>query len=181
MKIIGISGSLRKDSYTTLVLSIAMRNIADADVKTEIIDLRDFHLPFCDGGTDYPAYPDVARLRQTFKSADGILVATPEYHGSISGVLKNALDLIDLEHVDGKVFGLVAVLGGPASTNSLNTLRIICRQLHAWVLPEQVIIEHAKEAFDEKGELRDQRLSKRLEDLVKQLRDIAGRLKAKEN
>ena len=80
--------------------------------EVEIIDLRKMKLPFCDGGSDYPDYPDVNVLRDKVKAADGLILATPEYHGSLSGVLKNALDLMSFEHLSDKVAGVISVLGG---------------------------------------------------------------------
>jgi len=73
--------------------------------RTEIIDLRKLSLPFCNGGDDYSDYPDVAKMQQTVKSAAGLILATPEYHGSVSGVMKNALDLMSFEELSGKVAG----------------------------------------------------------------------------
>jgi len=66
--------------------------------------------------------PDVERLRNTVKQADGLILATPEYHGGVSGVLKNALDLMGFEQLDSKVTGIISVLGGQSNSNALNEL-----------------------------------------------------------
>lgn len=95
-------------------------------------------LPFCNGGDDYTDYPDVAKLRQAVTQADGLILATPEYHGSISGVLKNALDLMSFDELSDKVVGLISVLGGQSNSNALNDLRVILRWVHGWVIPEQI-------------------------------------------
>lgn len=169
MKIVALGGSLRSHSYTYYTLEIALARLEAQGIYGELIDLRGLKLPFCNGEGHYPDYPDVEVLRQCIQSATGILIATPEYHGSVSGVLKNALDLLNEEHLAGKVVGLISVLGGIASTNAINTLRIICRQMHSWVLPEQVIIDHVAENFNTRGHLINLLLQERLNKLVDHL------------
>ena len=144
----------------------------------EVLDLRLLQLPFCNGEDEYPDYPDVKRLQQTVKQADGLILATPEYHGSVSGVLKNALDLMSFEQLDGKVTGLISVLGGQPNSNALNDLRIIMRWVHGWVIPEQIAIGQAWKAFNPEGKLLDEKLSQRFdsfaESLVENTRKIRG-------
>jgi NAD(P)H-dependent FMN reductase len=169
MKIAALGGSLRPQSLTYRTLELALQKVESHHLSTELIDLRTMHLPFCNGAPSYPNYPDVEVLRQSVQSAAGLLLSTPEYHGNISGVLKNALDLLEEEHLAGKVVGLIAVVGGVHSTNALNTMRLICRQLHCWVLPEQIVVPYSEESFNAKGELRDPLLEERLEKMVKHL------------
>jgi FMN reductase len=82
------------------------------------------------------------------------------------GVLKNALDLMSFEHLDGKVVGAISVLGGQSNSNALNDLRTIARWVHAWVIPEQVAIGQAWQAFNENGQLVDAKLAERLDKFV---------------
>jgi FMN reductase len=131
VKIVGIAGSLRTGSYSHQALDAAAQRVTALGAEVEIVDLRSLHLPFCDGGDDYSVYPDVAKLSQILRSADGLILVTPEYHGSVSGVLKNALDLMGFEEFSGKVTGLISVLGGQSNSNSLNDLRTIMRWVHA--------------------------------------------------
>lgn len=163
IKIVGIGGSLRPNSYSHLALTQAAKRISALGVSVEIIDLRTLNLPFCDGSDDYPDHPDVEYLRKTVKQADGLILATPEYHGSLSGVLKNALDLMSFEHLSQKVVGLISVLGGQPNSNALNDLRVILRWVHAWVIPEQIAVGQAWNAFSETGTLIDDRLSQRFD------------------
>ncbi|HEY9805182.1 MAG TPA: NADPH-dependent FMN reductase, partial [Candidatus Obscuribacterales bacterium] len=121
------------------------------------------------GQDEYLDYPDVARLRQAVKQADGLILSSPEYHGSISGVLKNALDLLSFEQLSDKVTGLISVLGGQSNSNALNDLRVIMRWVHAWVIPEQVAIGQAWSAFDQNGQLRDEKLSERFDQFAQSL------------
>jgi FMN reductase len=180
IKIVGIGGSLRTESSSYAALQLAMDKVAVFDqVETELIDLRKMHLPFCDGGDAYPDYPDVLRLQQAVEQADGLLLATPEYHGSVSGVLKNALDLMSFKQLEGKVVAAISTLGGQVNSNALNELRLIVRWVHGWMIPEQVAIGQAWKAFNGAGELQDAALDKRLtelgESLVTATRKLSGK------
>jgi FMN reductase len=177
VKIVGIAGSLRSGSYSQQALEIAAQRVQALGAEVEILDLRTMNLPFCDGGDDYPDYPDVARLSQTVKEADGLILATPEYHGSISGVLKNALDLLGFEELSGKVTGLISVLGGQPNSNALNDLRIIMRWVHGWVIPEQIAIGQAWKAFGEDGKLLDDKLSQRFDSFAQSLVENTRKLR----
>jgi FMN reductase len=169
VKIIGISGSLRSGSYSYKALEQTAQRVNALDAEMSILDLRVLNLPFCKGEDDYGDYPDVAKLRETVKQADGLVLATPEYHGGVSGVLKNALDLMSFDELSGKVTGLISVLGGQPNSNALNDLRLIMRWVHGWVIPEQVAIGQAWKAFGEDGKLLDEGLAKRLDAFAQSL------------
>lgn len=175
MQIIGISGSLRPHSRTHHALHIVLQKLQEKGVKIELLDVKDLNLPFCNGEINYPEFPDVEKLRQAVAASQGIVFASPEYHGTISGVLKNAIDLLDQSHLEGKVVGLISILGGAQSAASLDTLRAICRQLHAWTIPEQVIIANSDNAFDEKGMLVDRDVPLRIDRFISQLIDAVQR------
>ncbi|MBE9095606.1 NADPH-dependent FMN reductase [Tychonema sp. LEGE 07203] len=177
VKIVGIGGSLRAGSYSQLALKVAAGRVKTQGAEVEIFDLRSIDLPFCDGENDYPDYPDVEKLRNAVKQADGLILATPEYHGSVSGALKNALDLLTFEHLDGKVAGSISVLGGQANSNALNDLRTILRWVHAWVIPEQIAIGQAWKAFSPDGKLLDEKLSERFDEFAKSLVENTQKLR----
>jgi FMN reductase len=177
-KFIGMAGSLRPDSYSQQALQIAMQKVSALGVEVELLDLRTMNLPFCDGGDEYSDYPDVARLQQAFQQADGIVLATPEYHGSISGVLKNALDLMSFDQLSGKVVGGISVLGGQANSNALNDLRTIMRWVHAWVIPDQIAIAQAWQAFGADGKLKDEKLSQRFDRFAESLVESTQKLRS---
>jgi FMN reductase len=178
VKIVGIGGSLRPDSSSYQALAVAIQRVQALGAEAKILDLRQMNLPFCSGGDDYPDYPDVVRLREAVQEADALILATPEYHGSISGVLKNALDLMSFEQLSNKVTGLISVLGGQANSNALNDLRVIMRWVHGWVIPEQIAIGQSWKAFDKDGKLLDEKLSQRFdqfaESLVENTRKLRG-------
>src|SRR6476659_9536670 len=149
VRIAGISGSRRSGSFTRVAVEIALRGAGENGAVTELIDLAKFDLPFADGDT---ASPDLERLRAAVKEADGIILGTPEYHGSLSGVLKNALDLMGFDEFEGKMVGLVGVSGGAMGAfNALNELRNIGRALHAWVVPEQAALAEVWKVFESSG------------------------------
>ena len=177
VKIVGIGGSLRPESSSHQALRLVAQRVQALGAEVKILDLRSLNLPFCNGESDYPDYPDVERLRQTVKQADGLILATPEYHGSVSGVLKNALDLMSFEHLSDKVTGLISVLGGQSNSNALNDLRVIMRWVHAWVIPEQVAIGQAWKAFDSDGKLLDAQLAQRFDQFAKSLVENTRKIK----
>ncbi|NJL82634.1 MAG: NAD(P)H-dependent oxidoreductase [Chloroflexaceae bacterium] len=177
VKIVGIAGSLRDSSYSYQALELAAQRVEALGAAVEILDLRDLKLPFCDGGDDYPGYPDVDKLREAVKGADGLILATPEYHGSVSGVIKNALDLMSFEHLSGKVAGVISVLGGQPNSNALNDMRLILRWVHAWVIPEQIAVGQAWQAFSNDGKIQDPKLSERFDRFAESLVDSTRKLR----
>ena len=177
IKVVGIIGSLRQGSYSALALKEAVNRVQALGAMVDILDLREMQLPFCNGGDEYPDYPDVEILREKVKAADALILATPEYHGSVSGVMKNALDLMSFEHLSGKVTGMISVLGGQSNSNALNELRIIIRWVHGWVIPEQIAIGQAWKAFDQEGKLSDEKLSQRFDAFAVSLLESSKKLR----
>jgi FMN reductase len=170
IRIVGISGSLRAGSYTRRAVERALEGAAQSGAETLLIDLRDYNLVFRGGG-DEAAYPaDVPRLRAEVQQADGVILGTPEYHGSFSGVLKNALDLMGFDEFEGKMIGLVGVSGGRMGAfDAMNGLRNIGRALHAWVIPEQASIPEAWKVFTEDGKIADAQMGQRLAEVGRQV------------
>ena len=175
IQVAGICGSLRQGSFTNMALQVALAGAKEAGAQTRLIDLREYRLIFCDGKEDESGYPtDVFKFREDVRAAQGIILATPEYHGGYSGVLKNALDLMGFEEFEGKMLGLVGVSGGGMGAfGALNNLRAVGRALHAWVIPEQASIPQAWKVFDAAGNLQDSDLEKRLKDVGRQVARFA--------
>jgi NAD(P)H-dependent FMN reductase len=169
--IVGLCGSLRPGSFTRMALRIALDGAREAGAEAELIDLREYQLVFATGEEDESGFPpDVTRLREKVRAASGIILATPEYHGSFSGVLKNALDLMGFDEFEGKMLGLVGVSGGAMGAfSALNHLRYIGRALHAWVVPEQASIPRAHAEFDDTGKLKDPELERRVKEVGRQV------------
>ncbi|NIR49728.1 NAD(P)H-dependent oxidoreductase [candidate division KSB1 bacterium] len=171
IQVVGICGSLRPSSFTRLAVDLALQGAQEAGAQTQLLDLRNYDLIFCDGKEDERNYPkDVFKLRDEVRQAQGVILGTPEYHGGYSGVLKNALDLMGFKELEGKMLGLVGVSGGAmGAANPLSSLRAIGRALHAWVIPEQAAIAHAWKKFDEKGKLIDESLEVRVKNIGRQV------------
>jgi NAD(P)H-dependent FMN reductase len=164
IQVAALCGSLRENSFTAAALRIALEGARLFGATTEFIDLRDYHLPFHAGVTgSHDSSVDVMRLKHLAKASDALILGTPEYHGSFSGVLKNALDFLTFDELEGKMIGLIGVSGGATGAfDALNGLRSVGRALHAWVLPQQVAIAEAFKVFGSDGELEDPELEQRL-------------------
>ena len=171
IRVVAICGSLRPGSYTRMALQVALRGARETGAEAKLIDLREYQLIFCDGKEDESGYPkDVFRLRDEVKRAHGVILGTQEYHGGVSGALKNALDLMGFEELEGKMIGLIGVSGGAlGSVHSLSHLRTVGRALHAWVVPEQVAIAGAWKAFDKEGNPTNPEVEKRLLEVGRQV------------
>jgi NAD(P)H-dependent FMN reductase len=154
-----------------MAVHIALEGAQEAGADTQLLDLRDYDLPFSSGNPkdrNYP--PGVYRLRDDIKNADGVILGSPEYHGGMSGVLKNAIDLMGFKEFEGKMIGLVGVSGGlMGATNALASLRTVGRSLHAWVIPEQVSIPQAWRRFNKEGVIDDGTIRGRLKDVGQQV------------
>ena len=177
LRIVGIGGSLRERSCSYMALEHMMMLLTRLGCSTEILDLRRTRLPFCAGDKHelWSSYPGVAHLRRAVSEAHALVIVTPEYHGGMSGVMKNALDLLDPEHLEGKVVGAISVLGGPANSNALNDVGRIMRWCHAWVIPQQIAVGRASTVFVN-GQIADAGLRKRFEHFAQSLVWSATRL-----
>ena len=174
IRVVGITGSLRRGSSTTAAVRIALEGAAAAGAAVELIDLREYKLMFAGNDQDDSHPTDVEKLRETVKKADGILLGTPEYHGSFSGVLKNALELVSLDEFEGKMIGLVGVSAGRmGGLDALSSLRNVARAVHAWVVPEQVSVPKVSTAFDASGQPVDAITLKRLHHLGRRVTQFA--------
>lgn len=160
--VVAVSGSLREASRTRRSLAVVLDGVSDAGGTGELIDLREYELPPLNPedtpGSDAEAF--VRRVRE----AEAVVLGTPMYHGSYSGVLKNAIDYCGFDEFEGKTVGLLAVAGGSFPVTALDHLRSVCRALDAWVLPHQAAIPRASSAFED-GQLVDDGLRDRLETL----------------
>ena len=175
IRITGVCGSMSANGATKKALSVALKGAAELDAETTLLELRDFNLVFY-GSVPQDEYPpDVLRLRKALKDSQGIILATPEYHGSLTGVLKNMLDLMRIEDFETKIVGLVGVAGGDiGAINSLNTMKTICRNLHCWVLPQEVSIADSGQVFNDEGTVKDPALEARLLNVGRQVVKFAS-------
>ncbi len=180
VKILGISGSLRKGSYNTATLHAAIE-LAPPDVQIEIGDISQF--PLYNADVQAQGIPEaVQTLGAQMRAADGVLLVTPEYNYSVSGVMKNAIDWLSRLKDQPFAGKPVAICG--ASMGVLGTARAQyhLRQIGVFLdmrilnKPE-VMIGQAHERFDANGKLVHEATRKFLGDLVAALRDHARSFK----
>ncbi|CAG7643014.1 FMN-dependent NADPH-azoreductase [Paenibacillus solanacearum] len=177
MNITLIAGSNRLGAASTSLLRYMETLLNDRQVTVALIDLRELPLPLF--SPDMPELPpDVHRLLEAVTLADGLVIATPEYHGSISGVLKNALDYMNAGHVAGKPVLSVSSAGGPLGVSSLLQLQSIVRNLHGVNCPEWMSIGMGSGRFDAEGCPIDEGIRSRAESAVEQLLNLTRLLMA---
>ena len=166
----GVVGSRREGSHTQTAVRHALTAAEDAGAATERVDLREYDLPPLDPARDDAG--DSAALTSTIRRADSVILGTPMYHGSYSGVLKNALDYCGFDEFEDTTVGLLAVAGGSFPVTALEHLRSVCRALDAWVLPHQAAVPRASAAF-EGGEFTDPDLEDRVTTLGRRVVEYA--------
>ena len=176
INVVGLCGSLREGSTTHAALRIALNGAREVGAVVELLDLNEYKLVFHGSSEDETDDPsDVIKLKGKIQQAEGILLGTPEYHGSFSGVIKNALDIMGYGAFSNKVIGLIGVSGGRMGAGSaLSMLRIVCSSLQAWVLPDDVSIARSSEVFDENGNLQDSELEMRLKVIGQKVTEYAA-------
>jgi len=176
VKILGIPGSYGLESKNGMLVKLALRAAAEMGADTEIWDLTTDPLPLV--GEEGCWNNEIAKKFQALASeCDGFIISSPEYHGCMSGVMKNCLDWVYKDHVGGKPFALLSTLGGIENSNTLNQMRIAVRWLHGWAIPEQMAVGNVKEAFDEEGNLVSTESRERLSGVVSSLVSTARMLK----
>lgn len=156
-------------SHTRHITELMLKAAESAGATVELLDLAHMKLPFASSEYDPNDYPDLQRLNSALHASHGQIWATPEYHGSFTGAIKNALDLGWKEY-QGKAVALVGTAGGQiGAIQALNHLRGVARQLHAWCLPSQISIARVALAFDESGHLHDEKIQESLQNLSLEL------------
>jgi chromate reductase len=161
-RLLALAGSTRADSFNQRLLDFAATAGREAGAEVTSVRLRDFDLPLYDGDLEASAFPARAdELRALFIEHDGFLISTPEYNGSVSGVLKNAIDWASRppeQPFDGKPIGLMgASVGTLGSGRAQYHLRQCFVFLNGLVMNRpEVMIPAAQSKFDADGKLTDQ-------------------------
>ena len=159
MKVLAISGSLREKSYNTALLREAQR-LAPAGMTIELASIRDF--PLYDADLEARAFPQAVKdVSAAIADADAMLLATPEYNFSFSGVLKNAIDWLSRPPLDkaltGKPVAIAGAGGRLGSARAQYHLRQVCGCLSMLPVPRpELFVLNAWEKFDAEGRLRDE-------------------------
>jgi FMN reductase len=166
--IVGMGGTTRPDSSTHRALAATLRLAEAAGAETVLLGSADLDLPIY--APERPERsPAALRLLAEVGRADGVVIATPGYHGGVSGLVKNALDYLeDLResprpYLDGRAVGLVVCAHGPqAGGSTLSSLRSIVHALRGWPTPLGVMINSSEPLLDAGGAVRDPETEARL-------------------
>lgn len=173
MKILGIAGSLRRESYNRLLLRAATE-LAPEGATIEVFEGLDQIPPFNQDDEANP-HPKVAELKQRIRSADAILLVTPEYNYSVPGVLKNAIDAASRPYGDSAWNGKpVAVMGATVGTHGTGRAQYHLRQIFVFlnmypVNQPEVMLSSAHKHFDQNGTLIDDTAKKLIGQLLEEL------------
>jgi NAD(P)H-dependent FMN reductase len=186
-KILAFAGSTRSGSFNKKLIAIAAASARAVGAEVTLIDLRDYPLPLFDQDSESSqGLPENGRkLKDLFLAHQGLLIASPEYNSSITGVLKNTIDWVSrpvagaksLAEFTGKVAGIMSASPGAlGGLRALVHLRAILGNIGVLVIPQQMSIAKAAEAFTPEGDLKDSqqkasidRISSTLFDLLKKL------------
>lgn len=144
MNIMIIAGSNHKAATSTRLSEYVRDVIAAEGHQVTLFDLYRKPLPFYSPDSEYGSTEPIKELQQAMHAADAVILATPEYHSSISGVLKNALDHLGQDHFRGKAVLSMSSAGGSVGVSSLTQLQTIVRNLHGINSPEWISIGGAQ-------------------------------------
>ena len=162
ISIVAIKGSVRPNNYTAMALNLVLDEFKNhGGVSVQVFDPAELDLlpPGIEGES-----PDPGRMSAAVTEATGIVLATPEYHGSFSSIMKLAIENLGFPSVmGGKPVALLGVAAGAiGAIKSLEALRGVCSHVGAIVLPGPVSVANCREVFNEDGTCNDERTEKRI-------------------
>jgi len=174
-KVLGIVGSLRSNSFNRALLNAAASYLPGS-VEFETFDIEG--IPHYNQDVEDSDTPEIVReLRQKVRNADAIFIATPEYNGSVTGALKDALDWASRPHnaspIEGKpVAVIMAVAGSRGGQSALEHLTRIIDYLDARLVDEPVLVRLASQKFGYNGRLTDAEVADKIRRLAKAVTEI---------
>jgi FMN reductase len=167
--VLGVAGSTRQESYSTRALKIALDHAKSHGAEVRLLELNRTVLPLYDPSA--PASKEVEQAAEAIAWADAFILASPDYHGSMSGALKNFLDHF-YEEFAGKVFGYI-VASHEKGLTVMDQMRTAVRQCYGWSMPYGVSINGPQDFTG--NEIGNARLSSRLRMMTRDL-VVYGRL-----
>ncbi len=182
--IVGVGGTTRPDSSTERALRYALHSAAALGAETVLLGAADLQMPAYAPETADRS-PSAERLVAELRRADGIILASPGYHGGVSGLVKNALDYTEdmradeRPYLEGRSVGcIVSAAGWQGTTTTLVALRSIVHALRGWPTPLGVCINSTEPAFDIDGRCLSDTLSQQLALVAVQTVKLAGALRS---
>ena len=181
IRIVGIGGSLSKNSTSLAALKLALQGAAEAGADVELIDVGTLNLPFYSPEGEVPEA--ARRLAEAVYQADGLLWASPLYHGTISGSFKNTIDWLQLlgdrepAYLTDKVVGLISTAGGTHGVQAVNTMQAIVHALRGISVSRFVPIPRAWQVFGEAGAIKDAQFAAQLKLLGAEVVELARRVR----
>jgi NAD(P)H-dependent FMN reductase len=180
-RILVFGGSIRTGSFSAQLAALAAKELALLDAEVSHISLEDYPMPIYDGDLEAKeGVPENAKkFRAMMNAHSGVYIATPEYNAAIPPLLKNTIDWVSRSGAGGEdpyrrcIFALGATSNGRfGGYRALMALRTVLELgLQALVLPNQVALSHVGEAFDEAGNLKDEKVAKLLRTSLTRLMD----------
>lgn len=186
IRVVGLGGTLREGSASLGAVRRTLEAAERAGARTELLDLNELRLPMYEPGRDLADYPeDARRLVEALRGADGVVLGTAAYHGTLAGVTKNVLDYAQFlgrdarPYMDGRVVGLVSTAGGDqGAVNANRAMADVVHSLRGVVAPLMVTVPHAWKNADGEGNITDERIRGRLDALGELLVELAEKLGA---
>lgn len=189
IKVLAFGGSLRKESWNKMLATRAAVGSREAGAQVTLLDLAAYPLPVYDGDLEASGgLPDNAiKLKDLFLDHDALLISSPEYNSSLSAALKNTIDWVSrprpaeppLACFDNKVAGLLAASPGAlGGLRGLVHLRSMLSNIKVHVIPDQLAIAKAHEAFAPDGSLKDAQQDEAVRAIGRRVARVAAVLRA---
>ncbi len=180
IRVVGIGGSVDRGSQSDRALRSVLSAVQQLGADVQVFSGLDLDLPPYHSGA---VLPDPALdYVEAVRRSDAVVISSPGYHGTVSGLVKNALDYLEelrgdqRPYLDGRPVGLVAVAGGwQAAVGTLSTLRQVVHALRGWPTPIGLSVNSAITSFDEQNSTRDAAMTTSIGTLARQLVEFGGR------
>jgi FMN reductase len=166
LKVLGVGSSMRKRSFGTKALKIVLERMEKLEAETHLLDLRKVKMPTFNPNSSMQSGNRLKEITGEVNWADVFILTTPDYHGSMSGPMKNFLDHYWQEFA-GKTFGYICASHEKGLT-VMDQMRTAVRQCYGWSLPYGISV-NGEEDFNEAGEIANSLLTKRLRMLARDL------------
>jgi FMN reductase len=172
--VVGFGGTRSPGSTTVVALEHVLVTARSLGATSELFDAGTLDIPMYDWGAK--PTPEIERLARTFHAADALVWASPLYHGTVSGLFKNAVDWLEVladaspPYLTDKPVGLIGVAGGAQALQAITSMEQIVRSLRGWAVPLVVPINRASDAFDRSAaSVRDLRVAGQLDALAREV------------